>query len=105
MGQRCRELFGDDNVFNIGFLSAGGTGEFVCNATYSTQFKGLSMKVTAAHEWDDPAQLMTMNHPIDGSLEKLLYDVCDGDALLITHRLSSSNGTREKSEEDRDLTE
>lgn len=34
-GQLCREKFGDDNVFNIGFTTYTGT-------------------VTAAHEWDTP---------------------------------------------------
>lgn len=27
VGQRCREIFGFDNVFNIGFLTGTGTGE------------------------------------------------------------------------------
>lgn len=41
--------------------------------------------MTAAHEWDDPAQFMTMNPPIQGSIEQMLSDASDGDSLVVTH--------------------
>ncbi|KAJ3090293.1 hypothetical protein HK102_004216 [Quaeritorhiza haematococci] len=53
VGQLCREKFGMDHVYNIGFLT----------------FKGT---VTAAHEWDTPAVLMKVNPGRDDSYEGVL---------------------------------
>lgn len=66
-----------------------------------------TFEVTAAYEWDHPAQLMTMNHPIEGSLEQVIYDASDDDSLVITHRILKSpyGGRINKCEEDPDLTE
>ncbi|CAL1696156.1 unnamed protein product [Somion occarium] len=68
VGQRCRELFGDDNVFNLGFLTDRGT-------------------VTAAYEWDDPPQNFTMNKPIPNSIERVLDEAAQGDSFVITHKV------------------
>ncbi|KAI0815276.1 hypothetical protein BC629DRAFT_1645253 [Irpex lacteus] len=87
VGQRCRELFGHDNVFNIGFLSAAGT-------------------VTAAYEWDDPSQLMSLNKPLSGSIEDVLSNSADGDALVVVKRITDSeNGYPRKYEVSRELTD
>ncbi|KAI0094600.1 hypothetical protein BDY19DRAFT_982048 [Irpex rosettiformis] len=86
VGQRCRELFGDDNVFNIGFLTGTGT-------------------VTAAYEWDEPPQLMTMNKPLSGSIEELLCESSDDDAIVIIKQIKDSvEGFAKKSEVSPQLT-
>jgi len=87
VGQRCREIFGDDNVFNIGFLTDKGT-------------------VTAAFEWDDPPRVNLMNPPLEGSLEQLLDEVADDDAYLITHRIvDHPDGDTVKEEAEHELTD
>ncbi|THH02897.1 hypothetical protein EW026_g93 [Hermanssonia centrifuga] len=87
VGQRCRELFGDNNVFNLGFLTGRGT-------------------VTAAYEWDDDPELMTMNAPLNGSLEHLLDGSSIEDSFLVTHSIEdTSEGETIKVEESDELTE
>lgn len=34
IGQRCREIFGDDNVFNLGFLTGNGTGQHAAQLVF-----------------------------------------------------------------------
>lgn len=47
-----------------------------------------------------------MNFPIEGSIEQLLYDATDGDALLITHRIEDAkDGYQKKYEALPELTE
>ncbi|KAJ3550747.1 hypothetical protein NM688_g5004 [Phlebia brevispora] len=87
VGQRCRELFGDDNVFNIGFLTDQGT-------------------VTAAYQWDDDPHVMTMNLPLDGSLEEVLDSSISKDAFIITHQVEDNEeGEPRKVETSHELTE
>ncbi|KAJ3030144.1 hypothetical protein HDV00_009087 [Rhizophlyctis rosea] len=57
VGQLCRQKFGADRVYNVGFL---------CNIG----------SVTAADEWDSPAQRMTLNPSLRDSVEDILYDAC-----------------------------
>ncbi|TFK83604.1 hypothetical protein K466DRAFT_589596 [Polyporus arcularius HHB13444] len=70
VGQRCREIFGDDQVFNIGFLTNRGT-------------------VTAAHNWDEPPHLQKMNPPIDSSIEAVFDKWADDDCYVVTHRIAT----------------
>jgi len=87
IGQRCREIFGDDNVFNLGFLTGNGT-------------------VTAAYNWDEPARLMTMNPPLKGSIEQILIDAADTDAFLVMHEVRGENvGETKKVEVLQDLND
>ena len=55
MGQLCRERFGENNVYNIGYL-------------------GYSGSVTAAHEWDQPPVKMKVNPALPGSVEDLFHE-------------------------------
>ncbi|KAL4243128.1 Erythromycin esterase [Abortiporus biennis] len=71
VGQRCRELFGNDNVFNIGFLTNRGT-------------------VTAAYEWDEPPELFRMNPPIEQSIESEFDKATDNDSFVITHNIENT---------------
>ncbi|KAA8895954.1 hypothetical protein FN846DRAFT_817669 [Sphaerosporella brunnea] len=68
VGQLCRQVFGEENVFNVGFLGSKGT-------------------VTAADAWDEPARVFELRPPIPGSLERLLGENMLNHNLLITHRL------------------
>lgn len=87
IGQRCREIFGDDNVFNLGFLTANGT-------------------VTAAYNWDEPARLMTMNPPLKGSIEQVLDDSAKTDAVLVMKEVRGSDvGDTKKVEVSPDLND
>ncbi|KAJ8494918.1 hypothetical protein ONZ51_g2030 [Trametes cubensis] len=61
IGQRCREIFGDDKVFNIGFLTNRGTGSLL-----------------NAHG---------MSPPIDGSIEAIFDKWADMDTFIITHEI------------------
>ncbi|KAI0082192.1 hypothetical protein K474DRAFT_1586400 [Panus rudis PR-1116 ss-1] len=86
VGQRCRELFGEENVFNIGFLTNRGT-------------------VTAAYEWDEPPQLFTLNSPIPNSIEKVFDESVNHDSVVITRKIESAlNGENQKVEESEQLT-
>ncbi|KAH9946833.1 hypothetical protein B0H21DRAFT_741928 [Amylocystis lapponica] len=73
VGQRCRELFGTNNVFNIGFLTNRGT-------------------VTAAHHWDGTAYLQQMNAPVDRSLERMFDEYAPEDCFVITHNIVGVQG-------------
>ncbi|THH32010.1 hypothetical protein EUX98_g2188 [Antrodiella citrinella] len=87
LGQRCRELFQTDNVFNIGFLTNRGT-------------------VTAAYEWDEAPHLMNLNNPIAQSIEKLFDETTEGDGFVITHKIIDvPDGSTKKVEIDRKLAE
>lgn len=109
VGQRCRELFGHDNIFNIGFLSAAGTGECFTVLLTIKQFTMLMTMppvVSAAYEWDDPSQLMSLNKPLSGSIEDVLSNSADGNALVVVKRITDSeNGYPRKYEVSRELTE
>ncbi|TPX68336.1 hypothetical protein SpCBS45565_g03152 [Spizellomyces sp. 'palustris'] len=77
VGQLCREKFGEDNVFNIGF----------------TTYKGT---VTAAHEWDTPGRIMDVNpgrnDAIEGLMERSLPHIKN--CLLLTHRIDPKTGKK-----------
>ncbi|TCD67007.1 hypothetical protein EIP91_000627 [Steccherinum ochraceum] len=87
VGQRCRELFGAENVFNIGFLTDQGT-------------------VTAAYEWDEPPRLLTLNPPISQSIEKVFNETTEGDGYIITHRIEDTpEGESKKVEVNKEVNE
>ncbi|EKM60919.1 uncharacterized protein PHACADRAFT_85419 [Phanerochaete carnosa HHB-10118-sp] len=87
IGQRCREIFGGDNVFNLGFLTGNGT-------------------VTAAYNWDEPARLMAMNPPLQGSIEQILNDAADTDAFLVMNEVHGEDvGKTKKVEVSPDLSD
>ncbi|KAA8910681.1 hypothetical protein FN846DRAFT_938175 [Sphaerosporella brunnea] len=71
VGQLCRQLFGEENVYNIGFLGSKGT-------------------VTAADEWDNPARVFDLRPPVQDSLERLLLENGVDQNCLITHRIQQS---------------
>ncbi|EIW64831.1 uncharacterized protein TRAVEDRAFT_42244 [Trametes versicolor FP-101664 SS1] len=77
IGQRCREIFGDHNVFNIGFLTNRGT-------------------VTASHNWDEPPYLQRMNPPLQGSIESVFDQWLDSDAFIVTHKIIADEKGRTK---------
>ncbi|KAI0335983.1 hypothetical protein GY45DRAFT_1316007 [Cubamyces sp. BRFM 1775] len=77
IGQRCREIFGDDKVFNIGFLTNRGT-------------------VTASHNWDEPPYLQRMNPPIDNSLEAIFDKWADMDTFIVTHKIITDDKGKTK---------
>ena len=58
IGQRCREIFGDDKVFNIGFLTNRGTGSLLNAQSVSmgvVRTHADLLAVTASHnQWDEP---------------------------------------------------
>ncbi|KAI0757165.1 hypothetical protein C8Q80DRAFT_1092744, partial [Daedaleopsis nitida] len=86
IGQRCREIFGDDQVFNIGFLTNRGT-------------------VTASHNWDEPPYLQKMNPPIDGSIEHVFDKWAQGDCYVVTHKIvADEKGEPRKVEVSEDLS-
>ncbi|KAH8100587.1 hypothetical protein BXZ70DRAFT_893167 [Cristinia sonorae] len=86
VGQRCRELFGADNVFTIGFLTNRGT-------------------VTAAFEWDEPPLTRTLNPPIAQSIEKLFDETANDDCFVIMHRIEDlPDGSARKVEVNQELT-
>jgi erythromycin esterase-like protein/predicted phosphoribosyltransferase len=62
VGQLVRQRYEDD-AFNIGFSTYAGT-------------------VTAAHDWDQPAQRRTVRPGLPGSWESLLHDTGQGDVLF-----------------------
>lgn len=86
VGQRCREIFGSDNVFNVGFLTNRGT-------------------VTAAYEWDDPPRIHRMNPPMEHSIERVFEKYAAGDCFVITHRIERTPDGNEKQETSPELTE
>ncbi|EJF66548.1 hypothetical protein DICSQDRAFT_45785 [Dichomitus squalens LYAD-421 SS1] len=87
VGQRCREIFSNDKVFNIGFLTNRGT-------------------VTAAHDWDDPPYLQRMNPPIDGSIEDVFDKWADQDCFVVTHNIViDEKGATKKVEVNEGLSE
>lgn len=55
VGQLCREKFGNESVYNIGFLTNTGT-------------------VTAAHQWDSQEHLLKVNNARPDSIEQFLSD-------------------------------
>jgi erythromycin esterase-like protein len=63
LGQLVRERYGAES-FNIGFTTHNG-------------------EVTAANNWDEPAQRMRVRPGLDGSYEKLFHDSSLGDFLLL----------------------
>ncbi|KAJ3054507.1 hypothetical protein HK097_001630 [Rhizophlyctis rosea] len=79
VGQLCREKWGTDKVFNIGFLSNTGT-------------------VTAADEWDEPAQNMTLNPSMRDSVEDILYDACgrNMENFMLIMKTKETDGGRKK---------
>ncbi|EED79127.1 predicted protein [Postia placenta Mad-698-R] len=87
VGQRCREIFGDDNVFNVGFLTNRGT-------------------VTAAYGWDEPSAIHRMNPPHNTSIEHIFDEWAKGDSIIITHKIENTpEGKAKKREVPRELTE
>jgi len=87
VGQRCRELFGSDNVFNVGFLTNKGT-------------------VTASYEWDDPPHIHRMNPPFQGSIENVFDEWAKGDSFVITHQIEATpDGKTKKKEVAAELSE
>ncbi|KAI0670067.1 hypothetical protein C8Q78DRAFT_165939 [Trametes maxima] len=86
IGQRCREIFGDDQVFNVGFLTNRGT-------------------VTASHNWDEPPYRHTLNPPMEGSLEAIFDKWTHTDTLVVTHKIvTDDNGKTRKAEVSEDLS-
>ncbi|KAH9857938.1 hypothetical protein C2E23DRAFT_919507 [Lenzites betulinus] len=78
LGQRCREIFGDENVFSMGFLTDRGT-------------------VTASFNWDEPPYLQRMNPPIDGSIESVFDTWTETDSFMIINKIVSlENGKNKK---------
>ena len=62
--------------------------------------------VTAAYQWDDDPELMTMNPPMKGSLEELMDVTAAGDSFVITRRIEDTEeGERKKVQESYNLTE
>ncbi len=55
LGQLCREHFGPNHVYLLGFLGYTGT-------------------VTAAHDWDEPPATMKVNPALPGSVEFILHE-------------------------------
>ncbi|EMD41735.1 hypothetical protein CERSUDRAFT_110312 [Gelatoporia subvermispora B] len=87
VGQLCRELFGESNVFNVGFLTNRGT-------------------VTAAYNWDDPPHWQRMNPPIENSIERVFDDNEDDDSFVITHRIEKgADGQNKKVEVASEMSE
>lgn len=87
VGQRCREIFGADRVFNIGFLTNRGT-------------------VTASYEWDDPPYIHRMNPPIPNSIENIFDEWAKGDSYIITHKVEDTpDGKTKKIEMAPELSE
>ncbi|KDQ63837.1 hypothetical protein JAAARDRAFT_148566, partial [Jaapia argillacea MUCL 33604] len=68
LGQRCREIFGEENVFSLGFLGGRGT-------------------VTAARNWDEPPRLYEMNPPFERSIERVFDHSTEEDFYLVMHRI------------------
>ncbi|KAI0662663.1 hypothetical protein C8Q70DRAFT_1043046 [Cubamyces menziesii] len=68
IGQRCREIFGDDKVFNIGFLTNRGTGSL--------------LNAQSVRPW-----VSGMSPPIDGSIEAIFDKWADMDTFIITHEI------------------
>ncbi|EPQ60895.1 hypothetical protein GLOTRDRAFT_135494 [Gloeophyllum trabeum ATCC 11539] len=86
VGQRCREVFGEDNVFNIGFLTNRGT-------------------VTAAANWDELPRLYQMNPPYERSIEKVFDQAATDDFFVITHRIvKTGKGQTQKVQESEELS-
>lgn len=86
VGQRCREIFGADNVFNVGFLTNRGT-------------------VTAAYEWDEPPHIYRMNPPIEPSIERVFDEWASGDCFVITHKIENTPNGNEKQEVSSELSD
>ncbi|KZT74782.1 hypothetical protein DAEQUDRAFT_742252 [Daedalea quercina L-15889] len=86
VGQRCREIFGSDNVFNIGFLTNRGS-------------------VTAAYEWDHPPHIHRINPPVESSIEKVFDEWASGDCFVITHKIEHTSTGNEKQEVSSELSE
>ncbi|OBZ78783.1 hypothetical protein A0H81_00606 [Grifola frondosa] len=95
VGQRCREMFGVNNVFNIGFLTNRGTG--LSTTSFARCKVCLSFLVTAAYNWDDPPHLHRMNPPIDRSIESVFDEWATEDCFVITHKIvTASDGKTKK---------
>ncbi|PCH33492.1 erythromycin esterase, partial [Wolfiporia cocos MD-104 SS10] len=76
--QRCREIFGEHNVFNIGFLTNRGT------------------VLSASYDWDDPPYLQAMNAPTRSSIECVFDEWGKSDCFVVTHRVEDTpEGKRE----------
>ncbi|KAI0639240.1 hypothetical protein C8Q77DRAFT_1044978 [Trametes polyzona] len=87
IGQRCREIFGDDKVFNVGFLTNRGT-------------------VTASHNWDEPPYLQKLNPPIERSIESVFDNWADTDSFIITQKIvSDEKGKTKKVKVSEDLSD
>ncbi|OCH96563.1 hypothetical protein OBBRIDRAFT_799798 [Obba rivulosa] len=87
VGQLCRELFGEDNVFNMGFLTNRGT-------------------VTASFGWDEPPYLQRMNPPLESSIERVFDELESDDSFVITHQIKKgSDGQNKKVEISPELSE
>jgi len=71
VGQLCRQKFGRESTYNVGFTTYTGT-------------------VTAAHEWDDPAQTMQVRPALSDTYEDLFHQV-GGDFVLRFRANKSSN--------------
>jgi erythromycin esterase-like protein len=56
VGQLCREKFGKDNVYIVGFSTHGGT-------------------VRAAKNWGGSESIMTLNPSLEGSVESILHKI------------------------------
>ncbi|KZT06805.1 uncharacterized protein LAESUDRAFT_678813 [Laetiporus sulphureus 93-53] len=87
VGQRCREIFGKDNVFNLGFLTNRGT-------------------VTASYNWDEPPHLHRMAPPMEKSIEYIFDQWAHDDCFVITHKIEDTeDGRTVKKEVSRELSE
>ncbi|KAI0651687.1 hypothetical protein C8Q79DRAFT_897295 [Trametes meyenii] len=87
VGQRCREIFGDDQVFSIGFLISRGT-------------------VTASYNWDEPPYRQSLNPPMEGSVEAIIDKWTDTDTFVVTHKIVTDDGGKtRKVEASEDLSE
>jgi len=75
VGQLILEKFGAENTFNIGFSTYHGT-------------------VTAATNWDTPAQLFLVNDGLEGSYEHLFYSVSRETKQKSFMVLSRSNSSK-----------
>lgn len=104
VGQRCRELFGSDNVFNVGFLTNRGTGEYIVVDLGLKLIRNLS--VTASYEWDDPPHIHRMNPAFQGSIENVFDEWAKGDSFVITHQIEATpDGKTKKKEVAAELSE
>jgi len=89
LGQLCRERFGEENVFNIGFMTHHGT-------------------VTAADEWGSPAKLFTLVPGMPESWEGVLHREHGGKSdkgiLLLTNKIiTDESGKNKKVEVDKEV--